>query len=244
MTGDDQGGGLRPPQPGPIDVNAAWQDHLETCAQIERAFRETLELPPEIDLGAFGERYASAAGSERPMPTWPKKRPSEHTLKREVRAIERKARAALEAPNGLTVGNLVASIHGAKPEIFRALPEAVFVQLEARTGAPSMASIRKLADAAAAVADLVPAAPKTHAGTGRPLNATALSFAVMLARDFQTLTGRPASFDGSKDSGGRFAELVANVFAAAGLGANPMTTARAAVRRFREMRPPKSELPK
>lgn len=244
MTGNDIGGGSAPPQPAQIDVDAVWKAHLETCAAIERAFRETLDLPPEIDLAAFGERYASAAGSERPIPTWPKKRPSENSLKRDVLAIEKKARAALDDPDGLAIGNLVSALHGAKPEIFRALPEAVFVQLEARTGAPSATAIRKLADAAAAVAALVPPAPKTHAGSGRPPNATALSLASMLARDFETLMGRPASFDGGKDGGGRFAELVTKVFAAAGIGARPQSAARAAVRRLREMHAPKSGMPK
>ena len=252
MTGGETGGGAKPPRPAPIDEDPAlkarlegvWQAHLATCARIERAFRETLGLPAEVDLTAFGERYAAAAGSERPMPAWPKKQPSEHELKREVLAIEKKARAVLDDPDGLAIGNLLAALRGAKPEIFRALPEAVFVQIEARTGAPSATSIAKLADAAAAVAALVPPAPKTHAGTGRPPNATALSFAVMLARDFETLMGRAASFDGGKDGGGRFAELVTKVFAAAGIGARPQSAARAAVRRLREMHAPKSGMPK
>lgn len=253
MTGDETGGGVTPPSPAPLidedpvlaaRLEAAWKAHLETCAAIEHAFRKALALPAEVDLTAFGERYAAAAGSERPMPAWPKKRPSEHELKREVLAIEQKARAALDDPDGLAIGNLLAALRGTKPEIFRALPEAVFVQLEARSGAPSSAAIRKLATAAAEVADLVPPAPKTHAGSGRPLNATAISIAVMLARDFETLMDRPASFDGSKDGGGRFAELVANVFDAARIGARPQSTARSAVRRLKEMRAPKSGLPK
>ncbi len=244
MTGDAGGGGSKPPQPPAIDVDGIWQAHLETCSQIERAFRETLGLAPEVDLRAFGERFAMAASSERPAPVWPPKRPTEQALKREVLAIEKRARLALDGSDPRAMGDLVAALHKLSPEVFRALPEAVFVQLEARRGTPSAAAIIRLRDAAAQVAALVPQAAAGHAGTGRPQNITALSLAVMLARDFETLTGKPATFHGTREQGGKFGELVAAVFDAAGIDANPVTVAKSAVRRMNEAKAAKSGMPK
>lgn len=235
MTKNDQG--PKPPQ-GPIDPAERWQSYLAKCAEIETAFREILNLD-DVRLHRLGQRYALAAMPSPKHDASPPRGPSDQQVRRELLRIERNALAALAGRLNADE-RLRAAIMGAS-SIVRSelLPFALI--LAVRLPNVPRERVERLADRAAALAQAI--APANHPGGRRPAKIGETALAILLAQDFEMLTGKKASVfnrdleENSPYDSAPFMLLIECVFATIGLAGSPRKAAERALAHLAETRP-------
>lgn len=222
MTGGKKGGGAKPPSRPLIDAAARWNLYLTKRAEVEKAFRETLKLPADLDLSRFAQPFAMAA-----LPpldeSAPPRRPGRATpqqVRRALLRIEATARGAIQArPRKNAAELLRAAINNAPDEVKAALPGAV-VMAALLPDLPHDRIARLAADAGL-IAATIPAAP--HPGGRRPAMTNATALAILLAQSYETLTGNRATVnnrdldDAAIADPSPFMLLAEQVFEASGL---------------------------
>jgi hypothetical protein len=242
MDHDDGRGGEQPPQPAAIDVADRWNFYLSKRQEIEAIIRETLDLPPAVDVSGLAQHFAMAAlppPAADPDPPRPAGRATEPKIRRELLRIERAARGAVRPkPRKDAADLLQLAINDAPAEVKGVLPGAVVLaallhNAEEPTPPPLREAMGRLAETAGAIAATIPPAP--HPGGRRPAKIDETALALLLAQGFTSLTGKPATvnnrdLDEYATSGpSPFMLLTERVFLAAGLAGSPRKAAERAV---------------
>lgn len=257
MKGDETGGGARPPQPAQIDVDGRWNLFLAKRTDIEKAFRETLNLPADMDLSLFAQPFAMAAVPALPDPV-PPRRPGRATpqqVRRALLRIETTARGAIQSkPRKNAVKLLRMAINDAPDEVKAALPSAIMFAAmlpgaddrskppfrESAPEPPPRSRIERLAADAGAIAATIP--PSKHPGGRQPAKIDETALAIRLAKSYEMLTGNKATvsnFDLGKDNprdSAAFMLLIDCVFAIIGLKGSARKAAERAVAHLTSVR--------
>lgn len=241
MTASETGGGAKPPQPAQVDVENRWDFFLAKRAEVEKAFRETLDLPADLDLSRFAQPFAMAAlpPLDEPEPPRPPGRATDQQIRRGLLRIEKAARGAVRPKPRKDAGELLRrAINDAPDDVKRAVPGAVVLAAllhgaEDPAPPPLREAVARLAADAAAIAATIPGAP--HPGGRRPAKIDETALAIRLAKNYETLTGNRAAvsnFDLAKRSprdSAAFMLLIDCVFAIIGLPGSSRKAAERAV---------------
>lgn len=248
MSGNDEEGGAMPPQPPPIDVEGRWNLFLAKRAEVEKAFRETLDLPADLDLSRFAQPFAMAAlpPLDEPEPPRPPGRATDQQVRRGLLRIEKAARGAMKDRPRKDAGELLRlAINDAPREVKAALPGAIVLAAllhgaEQPAPPPLRQAVARLAADAAAIAATIPPAP--HPGGRRPAKIDETALAIRLAQAYTVLTGNTATVSNrdldeyATSAASPFMALIDRVFCVAGLTGSPRKAAERAVEHIKVAR--------